>query len=94
MHDGRPSLSPRRRGTDDRSPNVNPSLRHMNITISHDFREESIEAKARWFQSLSVEERMEMLCAFTELILSNNPDIVDKKDAPSAPGRVRVLEQP
>ena len=35
--------------------------------ISHDRRDESIEAKARWFQSLSLPERMELLCEFTDL---------------------------
>lgn len=63
-------------------------------TISHDLREESPEAKARWFQSLSLSERMDLLCAFTDLILSLNPKIVDRKqDAQPASGRVLVLTQ-
>ena len=32
----------------------------MNISVSHTYDEESIEAKARWFQSLSLEERMQL----------------------------------
>lgn len=47
-------------------------------TISHDRSDESPESKARWFQSLSLAERMDMLCFFTDLILDNNPKIVDK----------------
>ncbi len=53
----------------------------MNGTISHDRQEETMEAKARWFQSLSLSERMDLLCAFTDLILSNNPKIVERKRA-------------
>jgi len=60
-------------------------------SISHDRQEETIEAKARWFQSLSLTERMDLLCLFTDLILSNNPEIVEQKDAQPIPGRVRVL---
>ena len=66
----------------------------MKKTVSHDFQEETSEAKARWFQSLSLKERMDMLCFFTDLALQNNPDLVDQKDAPSAPGGVRVIERP
>jgi hypothetical protein len=44
--------------------------------VSHDLKEETPEAKARWFQSLSLTERMEMLCQFTDLVLENNPMIV------------------
>lgn len=67
------------------------SLLAMEKLISHDRQEETPEAKARWFQSLSLEERMEMLCEFTDLILENNPQIVEQKDAQPIAGRVRVL---
>jgi len=60
-------------------------------TIVHDYREETIEAKARWFQALSLTERMELLCWFTDLILTANPDIVEQKDAQPLAERVRVL---
>jgi len=63
----------------------------MSKAISHDRQEESLEDKARWFQSLSLSERMDLLCSFTDLILSNNPEIVEQKDAQPIPGRVRVL---
>jgi hypothetical protein len=63
----------------------------MTGSISHDIRDESMEAKARWFQSLSLEARMDVFVAFTNLILENNPDIVKKKPLPRASDRVRVI---
>ena len=63
----------------------------MNGTISHDRQEETPEEKARWFQSLRVEERMELFRAFTDLTLAANPHIVEQKDAQPVEGRVRVL---
>ena len=63
----------------------------MVMTVSHDLEEETPEAKARWFQSLSLSERMDMLCFFTDLVLENNPRIVERKDAEPVTGRVRVL---
>jgi len=55
-----------------------------NSSISHSRRKESPEAKARWFQSLSLQERMDLLCFYTDLILTNNPGIIKKKDAQSS----------
>jgi len=63
-------------------------------SISHDWLEETPEAKARWFQSLSIEERFDLFCQFTDLILENNPAVADRKDAKPVAGRVRVLELP
>ena len=65
----------------------------MNGAISHDRQEETMEAKARWFQSLSLSERMDLLCSFTDLILSNNPKIVEQKNAQPVEGRVCVLSK-
>lgn len=62
-------------------------------SITHEREEESPEAKARWFQSLPLSERMDLLVAFTDLILENNPRIVDRKDAQPASGRIRVLTE-
>jgi len=66
----------------------------MKFGISHDRADEDIVAKAAWFQSLSVEERMELLCEFTDLILENNPGIADKLDDPPPSERVRVVSLP
>jgi hypothetical protein len=47
--------------------------------ISHNINDESIEAKVRWFRTLPLSERMEMLCNFTDLALELNPDLAGKK---------------
>ena len=65
----------------------------MNKSVSHSFADESIDAKARWFKSLSVEERMKVFVAFTKLILQNNPEIVKKKHDRPASERVRILSK-
>ncbi len=62
--------------------------------VSHDRQQETPEAKARWFQSLSLAERMDLLCEFTDLVLENNPEIVRAKEAQPIPGRVQVLSLP
>ena len=66
----------------------------MSRAVFHDRQEETIEAKARWFQSLPVSERMELLCTFTDLILTVNPKILEHKDAQPIEGRIRVLSRP
>jgi hypothetical protein len=65
----------------------------MEISISHTRQEEEPEAKARWFQTLTLSERMEMLCFFTDLILGNNPTVADLKDAQSTTGRIRIISK-
>lgn len=65
----------------------------MTGSISHDKRDESLDAKARWFQSLSLEERMNVFVAFTNLILENNPDIVKQKYVRPASERIRVISK-
>jgi uncharacterized ferritin-like protein (DUF455 family) len=62
----------------------------MTESISHSFADESIEAKAKWFRILSTEERMDVLVAFTNMILENNPDIVNQKVRPALED-VRIL---
>jgi hypothetical protein len=63
----------------------------MNQHISHDRNDESLEAKTQWFQSLSLDERMDLLCEFTELVLENNPKVAEVGRAQSSSGRVCVL---
>ena len=63
----------------------------MNAFVSHSRSEETPEAKARWFQSLTLSERMEILCEITDLILSNNPRIAESKNAKPSSGRVQIL---
>ncbi len=60
-------------------------------SVSHDRREETPEAKALWFRSLAMSERMEMLCAFTDLALTVNPALQERKDAQQVTGRIQVI---
>jgi len=62
----------------------------MDGRVSYDRREEAIESKARWFKSLSVEQRMNVFVAVTNLILENDPDIANRKSVPAS-ARVRVI---
>lgn len=61
--------------------------------ISHDRKDETIEAKVRWFRSLSLSERMEMFCNFTDLAMEINPELPDRKYAQQTKGRVRILSE-
>jgi hypothetical protein len=67
--------------------------RHSVPRISHEWVDESIDTKARWFQSLSMAERMELLCEFTDLVLENNPKVAEVNRAQSSSERVRVLSK-
>jgi hypothetical protein len=66
----------------------------MEGSVSHEWAEETPEAKARWFQSLTFEERAQLLCEFTELAFALNPRIADTKDAEQTRKGVRILELP
>ncbi len=66
----------------------------MKESVSHDRSEESLKAKARWFQSLSLQERMDLLCEFTDLALAANPSLMEQKDAEPIAGRVQVIKAP
>ena len=46
-------------------------------SVSHDRASESPEAKARWFQSLTLAERMDYLCAVTDLALGAHPELAE-----------------
>jgi len=63
----------------------------MTPTIRHDRDQESIEAKTRWFRSLSMDERIDVFCSFTDLALSINPNLKDRSHAQPVAGRVQVL---
>lgn len=62
--------------------------------ISHDRQDESLAAKACWFKSLTLQERMDYLVAMTDLILENNPGIMDRKNAEPPREGVRVVKLP
>ncbi len=63
----------------------------MNALLSHDRKDETIEQKTIWFRSLSLAERMEMLCSFTDLALTVNPKLQEIRRAQSSSGRVQVI---
>lgn len=65
----------------------------MDRSVSHDRKEETPKEKARWFQSLSMQERMDLLCEFTDMILAVNPGILDKKDVEPIKGRIQVIRK-
>jgi hypothetical protein len=62
-------------------------------TISHDRNEETIEAKTRWFKTLTIEERMDLFCGLTDMALAVNPAMKERKHAEPVPGRVQVLSK-
>ena len=51
----------------------------MTFSVSYSRDDESDEAKARWFQSLTLQERMELFSSLTDMILENNPRILERK---------------
>lgn len=63
----------------------------MNSQISHDRKDETIEAKVKWFRTLSLSDRMDMLCEFTDIALELNPQLPDKKNAQPTKGRIQIL---
>jgi len=62
------------------------------VKVSHASADEAIEAKALWFRSLSLPERIALLCEYTDLALSLNPGLQEKGIAQS-PNR-RLLSLP
>jgi hypothetical protein len=60
-------------------------------SIFHSRLEETPEAKVRWFRSLSMSERMEMLCSFTDLAMATNPSLQEREHAQPILGRVQVI---
>jgi hypothetical protein len=69
-------------------------IRNVTLLVSHDRSEETPEAKARWFRSLPIEERMRLLVEFTNLALHFHPELKRGRDARPIAGRVQVLERP
>ncbi len=63
----------------------------MRGTVSYNRKEETPEAKVQWFRSLSLAERMELLCAFTDLALTLNPRLADRKNAQQIKRGIQIL---
>jgi len=66
----------------------------MKPTISFNRNEESLDAKARWFQSLTLEERMEYFSDFMDFILEANPDLANRANAQQVSDGILVLNRP
>jgi hypothetical protein len=68
----------------------------MTPFISHDRSEETPEAKGRWFQSLTMEERIAYFCGMGKMIRTLNPQVIERKNRDARPvsGNYRVLELP
>jgi hypothetical protein len=69
-------------------------LRFVVPSVSHSQEEETPEAKARWFKSLPMEERMRIFCDMCDMIIAVRPDVLEAKNAQPVSGRVRVLTAP
>lgn len=65
----------------------------MTIAISHDRADESLEAKARWFKSLSFEARMDLFFETVEIALAMNPGLMERKNAQRPQGSFQVVER-
>lgn len=66
----------------------------MRLVMTDKFVDESLVDKARWFASLSMEERMAWLDEWTEIILQNNPDVFRRfNDDSTFQGTVCVLRK-
>jgi len=63
----------------------------MEFKISHNRSDETIEAKVNWFRTLILSERMDMLCAYTDLALELNPQLPDKKYAQQTKGCIQII---
>jgi len=63
-------------------------------TILHSWNDESIEAKTRWFQSLSMEERLQVWGEFMDMILSINPNVARQNiHVDSTAKRIRIISK-
>lgn len=63
-------------------------------SVSHERQHETIEAKARWFGALTPEQRLDLFCAFTDLALTVDPTIAERKHVEPVAGRIQVLPAP
>ncbi len=50
----------------------------MKLTVSKEFIDEPWADKIRWFAALTIEERVAWLDEWTEIILQNNPDVLER----------------
>jgi len=66
----------------------------MKLRLSHEFIDETLAEKAGWFACLTFEERMAWLDEWTEIILKNNPKVLERFQNDSTfKGTVYVLRK-
>ena len=64
------------------------------VGVSHDFGEEDLLAKARWFAQFTPQERLIMLIEWADAMIALNPSIEEADRARPVAGRIQVLERP
>lgn len=62
--------------------------------MSHSFNDENDESKVRWFQSLSLAERMDYFCELADFLIAVNPALLEKTDDQPTQRRVQVIAKP
>jgi hypothetical protein len=66
----------------------------MKVLMSDTFVDESLLEKARWFSTLSMEDRIAWLDEWTEIILQNNPEVFKRfNDDSTFQGTIHVLRK-
>jgi len=63
----------------------------MDARVFRGFEHETLEAKARWFRSLNVEERLSQMSAYYDLAVALNPKLREGTDDHRPGAVVRVL---
>lgn len=66
----------------------------MEGRVLHGFEHETIEAKAAWFGTLTIEERLRHLDTLYRLAVGLDPKLREGRDARSPSATVRVLKLP
>jgi hypothetical protein len=61
--------------------------------ILHGFEHETLDAKARWFKSLTTEQRLQHLSESYNLAVVLNPSLSKGRDAPTPSPTVRVIKR-
>jgi hypothetical protein len=66
----------------------------MKVVMTDTFVDESLLEKARWFSTLSMEERIAWLDEWTEIILQNNPEVFKRfNDDSTFQGTIQILRK-
>ncbi len=68
-----------------------PIIRSMIPGLSSSREEETLDAKARWYQSLPLRQRLDVWTEMIELLLAANPDLPRLKDVQHPSPTVRIV---